>query len=160
MAQPVIKTLAVNGVPATFVEAVGALIEGLELGRDINAANMQIGHKERAAIGRALSMSITSLEDARTRYTEARARQLGVYAPADLDRPRGGTAESERQTFLTEAARPNLTPYVETIDRILAAAQEGRLTPKAALSEIRMRAIDRTGADGPFGRYDAVPADS
>ena len=71
--------LTLNGEPQTFVQTLNTLHE---------IATQMRSSSADPATARALSMSITSIEEARTRYTEARARQLGCYQPADLDAQR------------------------------------------------------------------------
>ena len=82
----------------TFVERALALQAELEDRRAMAADPMT---------ARALSIAITACEDMRSRYTESRARQEGVFAPADIDRI---GAEAERAIFT---------------ERISAAATEG-----------------------------------
>lgn len=53
-------------------------------------------------IARAYAMAGTACEEARMRYTEARARETGKFAPADIDR---NTPEAERAAF-NERHRP------------------------------------------------------
>jgi hypothetical protein len=77
--RPVIDGHAIHSVaprPATFVETVEYLWNDL-------TARME--RTEDPSVRRAFAMAKTSLEDARIRYTEARARELGVFKPADLD---------------------------------------------------------------------------
>ena len=80
--------------PATFVETIDALWH------DVDERLRTVGDPQ---IARCFALAKTSLEDARVRYTEGRARQLGVFKPADLDRvvlESGGDEQVAAAAFL------------------------------------------------------------
>jgi hypothetical protein len=80
----------------TVVERLMALQADLEARRDAAGDAERAGTAKQPGAGRALSLAITHLEDARARFTEALARQLGKFNPADLER---NTPEAERAAF-------------------------------------------------------------
>lgn len=86
--------------PPTIVERIIQLTDELER----HAARLfSSGQQDAGAVA---VLARRHLEDARSRYTESRARELGVFQPADIDKR---TAAQERQAFhqAIDAAGPS-----------------------------------------------------
>lgn len=88
--------VVVEGLPQrhTRVERILALQDELEELRALHAGDPTLARQ--SGVGRELSLAITALEDARSRYTAAMARAMGKFRPADLER---FSSEDERAAF-------------------------------------------------------------
>lgn len=62
------------------------------------------------AAARDFSLAITYLEDGRSRYTAGRARQLGTYRPADLDRLPGNKTAAQ---YIAERDQASADAYAK-----------------------------------------------